>query len=145
MEYDDYFEKFCRKLWKYQYVGQPSECPAAAIAYLYAHSAGIIAVVVSLMHDAQQIAIERGTDTLNVDALKTAYEQRLTLLRDYIDTSIGNCKPGKKTKNQSVSALPDREIDNNISLSALAERSKSEGADVVRMVKEHFNVTEVAV
>lgn len=145
LEYDDYFEKFCRKLWSYQYIGQPSECPAAAIAYLYAHSAGIIAVVVSLVHDAQQIAIERGTDTLNVDALKTAYEQRLTLLRDYIDTSIGSCKPGKKTKNQSVSALPDRVIDNNISLSALAERSKSEGADVVPMIKEHFSVTEVAV
>ena len=145
LEYDDYFEKFCRKLWSYQYVGQPSECPAAAIAYLYAHSAGIIAVVVSLMHDAQQIAIERGTDTLNTNALKTAYEQRLALLRDYIDTSIGSCKPGKKAKNQSVSALPDWEIDNNISLLALAERSKSEGADVVLMVKEHFNVTEVAV
>ena len=145
LEYDDYFEKFCRKLWNYQYVGKPSECPAAAIAYLYAHSAGIIAVVVSLMHDAQQIAIERGIDILNIEALKMAYEQRLALLHDYTDISTINSKAAKKTKNQSVSALSDRKIDNNISLSTLAERSKSEGADVVAMIKEHFNVTEVAV
>ena len=57
MPYDDNFFRLCRTLFEYQYTRKPSELTDGIVRWLYEHSGGNISVVVSLIHDAQEIAI----------------------------------------------------------------------------------------
>ena len=79
MKYDEYFQSFCKIIFKYQFLKNQTEITAAITEWLYEHSAGVVSVVVSLIHDAQEIAILTGKEVLNLDTLNEAYQQRLTL------------------------------------------------------------------
>ena len=57
LECDRYFYDFCCTLFSYQYTKHKAEISDAIINWLYEHSGGIVSVVVSLIHDAQEIAI----------------------------------------------------------------------------------------
>ena len=80
MGYDAYFQAFCKTLFQYQYVQQRTAITDGIMEWLYEHSAGVTSVVVALIHDAQEIAILNGRETLNLESLNKAYQQRLSLL-----------------------------------------------------------------
>lgn len=80
MSYDDYFESFCKILFEHQYVKNRTEITPMIIEWLYEHSAGILSVVVSLIHDAQEMAILSGKEILDMEMLNQAYNQRLSFL-----------------------------------------------------------------
>jgi len=65
LEYDQYFHDFCCTLFRYQYLMKKNELTPAVNEWLYEHSGGVISVVVSLVHDAQEIAILNGILELN--------------------------------------------------------------------------------
>ena len=144
MSYDAYFQSFCKVLFDYQFITQKSELTAAIMEWLYEHSAGIVSVVVSLLHDSQKIAILNGQGTINLDALNAAYEQRLSLLHGYIEPSM---KKGKSTSNIKTKKNPapmyEVDADNKTSISSLVEKSKSEGTDIVKLLREHMSIEEV--
>lgn len=144
MCYDAYFQSFCKVIFNYQYVKNRTEITAAIIVWLYEHSAGVVSVVVSLIHDAQEIAILTGKEVLNLETLNTAYEQRMSMLHGYIQPSI---KKGKSTTNPKLNknVIPDgeNEIENKTSISSLVEKSKSEGTDIVKLLREHMSIEEV--
>lgn len=87
-EYNAYFREFCNILFQYQYVGQESIISDGMIQWLYEHSAGVLAVVVSLIHDAQEISILSGRETLDMVSLNEAYEQRMNMLHSHIKPSV---------------------------------------------------------
>lgn len=64
MAYDSYFESFCKILFEHQYVRHKTEITPAITEWLYEHSAGVLSIVVSLIHDAQEIAILSGKEIL---------------------------------------------------------------------------------
>ena len=103
MKYDDYFQSFCKIIFKYQFLKNRTEITAAITEWLYEHSAGVISVVISLIHDAQEIAILTGKEVLNLDTLNEAYQQRLSLLHGYIQPSVIQNKP---TTRKKKAALP---------------------------------------
>lgn len=148
MAYDSYFESFCKVIFGYQYIQNESEISPAIIQWLYEHSAGMVSVVVSLIHDAQEIAILTGTETLNMETLNQAYEQRLSLLHGYIQPTIthGN-QTGRTRKKVSVAGMDksDIKLNNQKSLVDLVSQAKSENQDIVTLLKENFVVVEVAV
>lgn len=88
MNYNSYFYNFCDALFSRQYVQQHSKMSDTIAEWLYQHSAGIPSIVVSLIHDAQEIAILSGSESLNLESLTAAYQQRITLLHGYIEPSI---------------------------------------------------------
>lgn len=149
MNYDDYFQSFCKIIFKYQFLKNRTEITAAITEWLYEHSAGIISVVVSLIHDAQEIAILTGKEVLNLDTLNEAYQQRLSLLHGYIQPSVIQNKPTTKKKkaatsvkkNQTQSKLKQE----GYSIIEIAERAKAENLDVVELLKEVYTVVEVAI
>ena len=51
------------------------------VGWLYEHSAGIISIVVSLIHDAQEIAILNGRETLDIVTLNEAF-QRMQMIHN---------------------------------------------------------------
>lgn len=98
LEYDGYFHDFCKTLYRYQYVRKRSALTPAVVEWLYAHSAGVISVVVSLIHDAQEIAILDGTEELNLTTLNEAYQKRLTMLHGYMQLEEKKPTPSAKQK-----------------------------------------------
>lgn len=145
--YDQYFHDFCCTLYRYQYVRQKTEISPAIIEWLYEHSAGVISIVVSLMHDAQEIAILNGTEELNLDALNEAYENRLSLLHSYIDPNIQR-RPQCGTAKRETAVVPlnlKQQTGERKTISDLATIAKNEGNDIVKLLKQHMTLVEVAV
>ena len=146
MEYSSYFQNFCYALFSYQYIQKNSELTDVMAEWLYQHSAGIISVVVSLVHDAQEIAILNGSETLNLETLTEAYQQRMSLLHGYIEPAIKKKPQTASVKNapeiQSGTAL---QTDNPNLLSELALLAKSQQLDIVKLLKDYIPITEVAI
>lgn len=149
MKYDEYFQSFCKIIFKYQFLKNRTEITAAITEWLYEHSAGVISVVVSLIHDAQEIAILTGKEVLNLDTLNQAYQQRLTLLHGYIQPSVIQNKPTTKKKktaaNVKKNQIQSQPKQKGYSITEIAERAKVENLDVVELLKEVYTVVEVAI
>lgn len=97
-EYNAYFREFCKTLFQYQYVEKESAVSDSIIKWLYEHSAGVLAIVVSLIHDAQEISILSGREILDMISLNEAYEQRMNMLHSHIRPSIVIKKNAVKRK-----------------------------------------------
>lgn len=148
MPFDAYFESFCKVIFSYQYVQQKSEITPAITEFLYEHSAGVVSVVVSLIHDAQEIGILSGKEVLNLDTLNQAYKQRLSLLHGYIQPTVshgGNTSKRKK-KSPAASIVDNGNViqDNALTIKELVVKAKAENLDIVSLLKEHFVVVEVS-
>lgn len=149
MKYDEYFQSFCKIIFKYQFLKNQTEITAAITEWLYEHSAGVVSVVVSLIHDAQEIAILTGKEVLNLDTLNEAYQQRLTLLHGYIQPSVIQNKSTTKKK-KTVASVKKNQTQSQpkqerYSITEIAERAKAENLDVVELLKEVYTVIEVAI
>nr|WP_288547754.1 TniB family NTP-binding protein [uncultured Blautia sp.] len=149
MKYDEYFQSFCKIIFKYQFLKNQTEITAAITEWLYEHSAGVVSVVVSLIHDAQEIAILTGKEVLNLDTLNEAYQQRLTLLHGYIQPSVIQNKPTTKKK-KTASSIKKNQTQSQpkqegYSITEIAEKAKAENLDVVELLKEVYTIVEVSV
>ena len=146
--YDTYFESFCRILFEHQYVKNRTEISSAIIEWLYEHSAGILSVVVSLIHDAQEIAILSGKEILDMEMLNQAYNQRLSFLHSYIQPAISQKKqtsrPKKKNPVNGICSVQETEKE-CVSISDLAVRAKAENLDMVAILREFYTVEEVMI
>jgi len=146
LDYNAYFYSFCHTLFSYQYTRNPSHITDNIIEWLYEHSAGIVSVVVSLVHDAQEIAILTGEEMLNLTTLREAYKKRLTLLHGYITPAN---KPIKlsNARNNNPSVFGDmiqaNPIDDVFSITDLATIAKTHNKEIISLLKEHISVTEV--
>ena len=145
MGYGDSFKQFCEVLYSYQYVKQRSAITDGIMEWLYEHTSGNISVVVSLIHDAQEIAILNGREILNLESLNEAYQQRLSLLHGFIQPKpkCQTSKPKRRTTAPKVYAAV--ETDGEFTIAGLVSQAKSEDVDIVELLKKHLPVVEVAV
>ncbi|MCC8129385.1 MAG: TniB family NTP-binding protein [Clostridiales bacterium] len=147
MEYGAEFIGICKVLYSYQYVQQQTEITDAVIEWLFEHSSGIVSIVVSLIHDAQEIAILNGTEILDLEALNEAYQKRLEMLHGYIQPTIKQKQ--RTTIRQSWNAAYNREpatdIEVGVKIADLAAMAKSNGENMVDLLKEYFSIEEVTV
>lgn len=149
MPYDSYFEFFCKAVFSYQYVQNKTEITPAITQWLYEHSSGVVSVVVSLIHDAQEIAILKGQETLNLSTLNQAYKQRLSMLHGYIQPNVankGNTSKYKKkdyhiglTDNRSMTAK------SSYTIKELVYQAKTDSLDIVSLLKDNYAVAEVEI
>lgn len=152
MPFDTYFHSFCETLFSYQYVEDASELTPAIVEWLYEHSAGVLSVVVSLIHDAQEISILNGREMLDMAALREAYQERMTMLQDYLrpdSVQPAGKKQTDKTASERQAPLPDvaTEVptpDIHV-LTEAARQAREEQTDVVELLRSSVTVEEVAV
>lgn len=148
MNYDEYFQSFCKVLFKYQYTKQRTEITPVIIEWLYEHSSGIVSVVISLIYDAQEIAILTGKEVLNLETLNEAYQQRLSLLHGYIQPSVIQNKSTTRKKKTiadlNINQTNDSQKQENYSIAAIAEKAKTENIDVVALLKTVYKVVDGA-
>ena len=145
MEYGEDFRTFCEVLYSYQYVKQRTEITDVVMAWLYEHTSGNISVVVSLIHDAQEIAILNGREVLNLESLNEAYQQRLSMLHGFIQPRQ-KCQTSKTKRKTTVPKVDAHvESDGEFTIAGLVSQAKTEGVDIVELLKNHLPVVEVAV
>ena len=145
MEYGNSFKTFCEVLYSYQYVKQRTEITDTVMMWLYEHTSGNISVVVSLIHDAQEIAILSGREVLNLESLNEAYQQRLSMLHGFIQPRQ-KCQTSKTKRRTTVPKVDAHvETDGEFTIAGLVSQAKSEGVDIVELLKNHLPVVEVAI
>jgi len=104
--------------------------------------------VVSLIHDAQEIAILNGSEILDMAALNEAYEKRLSLLHGYIEPSIKRnpqCKSQKKKPAIPSPVNPLQATETEFSIAELATEAKNSGVDMVSLLRKYMTVIEVVI
>ena len=145
MEYGAEFEQLCHTLFQYQYVKNPAELDDATVRWLYEHSNGNVSTVVTLLHDAQEIAILEGSEVLNLETLNAAYRSRMKMLHSYIAPS----KKPQTSRQKKAAAIPcceqEREEAVDISVAELVKQAKSEGWEIVSFLKPYITIEEVQV
>lgn len=139
---DEFFKGFCKLLFKYQFVQKKAEITEQMVDWLYEHSGGVTSIVVSLIHDAQEIAILTGYEILDISMLNLAYEKRMQLLHDYIRpaATVKNTAAKRKKKTIEKAIIPSEE---DYSIADLVQKSKAENLDIVEVFREHFTVEEI--
>ena len=149
MEYGTDFRNFCEIVFSYQYVKQKTEITDGIMEWLYEHTSGNISVVVSLIHDAQEIAILSGKEVLNLESLNEAYQQRLSMLHGFIHMEQKK-QTSKAKKKVSVTVTDVRtsaeeKYRGDFTIAGLVDDAKTENGDIVQLLKIHMPVVEVAV
>ena len=155
MEYGADFRRFCSVLFSCQYVKQRTEITDGIMEWLYEHTSGNISVVVSLIHDAQEIAILNGKEVLNLETLNEVYRQRLSMLHGFIQpvqkkqtsktkrkVSVDNMKSKIPVDGVKLSVVEDGD---DITIASLVSMAKNEDMDIVQVLKGHMPVVEVAI
>lgn len=147
LPYNEHFCEVCECLFSYQYVRNIIQIDNAIIEWLYQHSAGVISIVVSLIHDAQEIAILNEREVLDIKSLNEAYNNRLSMLHDYIKPAMRKKAIGNnKTKKQNnITILP---IENNADIQTdliqnIAKEYKKNGMDIVEILSQYITVEVV--
>lgn len=145
MPYDREFREFCRILFSYQYVRSRTELSEGILEWLYEHSGAIPASIMTLVHDAQEIAILDGKEELGMAALNEAYERRIRMLHPYITPNIRvNRKYApageKPVEIKNAGAVEEME---RIDILMLMEFAKKQGQDIVTALGGHIPVREV--
>lgn len=146
LECDRYFYDFCCTLFSYQYTKHKAEISDAIINWLYEHSGGIVSVVVSLIHDAQEIAILNGKEILSIETLNEAYKKRLSMLHSYIEPTIKHRKQTatkKKAKPEPPQVQSD--ITDDFSIAELVATAKANNSDIITLLKAHIAIEKVRV
>ena len=144
VEYDQFFYDFCDTLFQYQYTQKKMEITDGIVRWLYDHSAGIISVVVSLIHDAQEIAILTGTETLDFNTLNEAYQKRLSLLHAYI--SPPKSAPKKKKAEPSLPSVNGEEKPLlNEKISDLVSTAKEQNRDIISFLQKKIQIEVIKI
>jgi hypothetical protein len=109
----------------------------------------VVSIVVSLIHDAQEIAILNGKEILSIETLNEAYKKRLKMLHGYIAPTIKQgsqtSKNQKKNKTLSNNNLTCCNLKNKDNVSNLILNAKQKNLDVITLLKEHITIEEVRI
>ena len=147
LEYNQYFYDFCKTLYSYQYTKNKTEITDSIVQWLYEHSGGIISVVVSLIHDAQEIAILNGIEQLNIVTLNEAYKKRLSMLHTYIEPTITRKSQTsvKMRKSKIYTTEQETATDSENVIAEAVRLSKEKNIDIVELLKDYVTVEVISV
>lgn len=142
LDYDNFFKTFCDTLFQYQYVKNKIVLTDELTGWLYQHTNGIIALIISLMHDAQEIAILDGSEIINVTTLNDAYQKRLLFIHNYMSQKKVNYTAIKiKKENYNTTKSSDKFL----SFKEIVEQANKQNKNVISLLKAYFTVTEVEI
>jgi hypothetical protein len=146
LPYDEYFRDFCKTLFDYQFTSQRVELDEGILSFLYQSSQGIIAHVVSLVVQAQELAILNKTERLDLTALKLALFQRMGIVAETLP--IASKTPSKRTIDQGFDT-PKDEVELEVAQSKnlmrqIAKESKDSGDDPVELLRGNIEIVEIA-
>ena len=145
--YNQFFYDFCKTLFEYQYTKHKTDISDSVVRWLYEHSGGILSIVVSLIHDGQEIAILNGSEKLNLQALNEAYEKRLTMIHGYIEPTITRKSQtsSRKQKSDEYTSTTETATDTESVIANIVTVAKEKCVDVVSLLQEKITVEVIKV
>ncbi len=136
--YGTEFIDFCKTIYDYQYTKTADSFTESHSIWLYEHSGGAIAIVVSLIKDAQEIAITSGSDHLSIAALDEAYKKRYGMIKRQKLVSIA-----KMTKQSAKLENINSESKQSFFYADIVKQAKEKEADILTELKTVFKIVEV--
>ena len=146
--FDDTFTSFCEELFRYQYVQNKASLDSVILQWLYNHSRGNASIVVSLLHDAQEIAILDGSEELNIVSLEKAYKSRLAMLHDYLyqePVQVKKKSIRKRTDASEVTADSEENREQTLITDVISRAKRLQKITVEELVYYGVEVMEVEV
>lgn len=138
LPYDGYFIQFCETLCSYQYVAHPSKLTPGLIELLYECTGGIIAILVSIIMEAQQIAILTGKEELSRETILMAYNERLKNIQDFVKITSRKRSQTSSIVNKDTTDISKKfsvdETDMDMLVTAIIDKARSEGLDAVELL-----------
>ena len=147
LPYDQYFEDFCRRVWKYQYVKESVSLDTGLVEWIYQHSGGIVANVITLIHDAQEMAILSGTEKLDRFALEKAYKGRMAFIHRFVGEIEKVSHPTVRKKEIKLKEPEEQpiKIEEYQTIMEIVEAAKKRGVDQLESLSEYIHIEEVSV
>ena len=142
--------EFCGTLFSYQYVSKPSRITPGLVELLYECSGGILALVVSIIMEAQQIAILTGKEKLDRETILLAYEERLKNVQDFVKMDVKKGKQAapaaKKGRIVKPKEITQKDPDARVLVSDILGGPDAKGMDAVGLLAgKGILIEEVAV
>lgn len=148
LPYNQNFIELCKSIYQYQYVKNPTELTEGTILWLYEHSAGIISNVISLFHDAQEIAILNQSETLNIEVLNATFTQRMSMMNSYIAPFVRKNSQTSRVSKKKIVELPKVQDETVIEVQdvyKLIMEARRTDNNVIHVLKEAGYIMEVAI
>lgn len=140
LPYNEFFQHFCTEVFSYQYVKKQTPITPGIIDWLYEYSKGITSVVISLIHDAQEMAILQGTEKLDNETLYIAYQNRLHTLHSHLQTE----RPTITSRNKEQIKTKVVQTINESIISDAVIASKKSRKSITDILKEQITIEEIA-
>lgn len=144
LNYDSQFKNICTILFSYQYTKKYSEISDQIIELLYQYSGGNISVIISLIHDAQEISLMNGREILDLISLEEAYKKRLSMLCNYIKPEIKKqyIKYNKNNSSKNISQKK-KEINSIVTIKDIVLTAKKENVNIIKELSKYIIVEEI--
>lgn len=145
---NDYFIRFCETLFAYQYVAHPVRLTPELIELLYECTGGIIAIVVSIIMEAQQIAILTGKEELSKETILMAYQKRLKNVQDFVQVNVRKRNQTSVLKRTKTPIVADEfsGIELDVAISEIVDDARGNGLDIVEQLHlKNILVEEIAI
>lgn len=143
---DEYFISLCEKLFSYQYIARYCRLTPEMIELLYECTGGIIAILVSLIMEAQQIAILTGREEINRETILLAYKGRLKNVQDFVRVDAGKRSQTSVIKDKNSMELPGEQVAVLSDTTFVEIMEQAEDSDVLGLLGENgILVDEVVV
>lgn len=141
LNYDSQFKNICTILFSYQYTKKYSEISDQIIESLYQYSGGNISVIISLIHDAQEISLMNGREILDLISLEEAYKKRLSMLCNYIKPEIKKqyIKYNKNNSSKNISQKK-KEINSIVTIKDIVLTAKKENVNIIKELSKYIIV-----
>ena len=141
LNYDSQFKNICTILFSYQYTKKYSEISDQIIESLYQYSGGNISVIISLIHDAQEISLMNGREILDLISLEEAYKKRLSMLCNYIKPEIKKqyIKYNKNNFSKNISQKK-KEINSIVTIKDIVLTAKKENVNIIKELSKYIIV-----
>lgn len=144
---NDYFIRFCETLFSYQYVAHPASLTPEMIELLYECTGGIIAVLVSVIMEAQQMAILTGREELSKETVLAVYQERLKNVQDFVKVRTAKRSQTSASRGRCQMDIPERgtETELDITIAEILEQAGEKDMDVAELLRGQGILVEEAV
>lgn len=140
VEYSEDFKIFVDTILKFNYTRKEIKTDEALYLWIYEHTKGLASNIIALIHDAQEIAIVRGEEQINITTLAVAYKERMSTLHYYISKDMNSIAPAV-SKNLVKAPKIMKEVTNP--LFTFSELTKNKKKDIITLLKDYIEVVEV--
>lgn len=145
MSYDSHFKDCCKYLWNYQPLINRTGITESDYEWLYLHSAGIIANIITLIHDAQELAIISGTEKLDKKMLNQVYCNRMINMHSHIEIQQATMPSSSTYNSKAAIKTSNTKISNDNVISLCVSKSKDTHSDIIDLLRKYISVTEVSI